>query len=130
MTDAYSDPQAGGAALDWQSTPLPQGTSRRGTIAEAGVTFQVWLPPVSAPIETTDKQHSHLSDDLMVLCFDKHPRLGDQMTVPQEKSQNGAVSKPQMTAVSFALALLLTRSPWQPFGEGGRRRKGDPPGRV
>lgn len=78
----------------------------------------------------TNNYISNLSDDLIDGMLLQEPKIGDQMTVPQEKSQNGAVSKPQMTAVSSALALLLTRSPWQPFGEGGRRRKGDPPGRV
>lgn len=29
MTDAYSDPQAGGAVLDWQSALLPQGYQQK-----------------------------------------------------------------------------------------------------
>lgn len=89
---------------------------------ETGITSRSGCHPYLPLINSTATYYQMAS---LVLCFYKHPRLGGQMTEPQEESQSTAVSQPQMTAVSSAsLAHSLSLAAlW-------RGRKGDPPGKV
>lgn len=96
---------------------------------ETGITSRSgchpYLPLSRVQINSTATYYQMAS---LVLCFYKHPRLGGQMTEPQEESQSAAVSQPQMTAVSSAsLAHSLSLAAlWR----GRKGRKGDPPGKV
>lgn len=122
--------------LDWQSALLPQGHQQKwGRMShatpETGITFQVWLPPVSAPVATTDEQYSNLSSsDLIGGMLLQAPKTWEPKDgTPRKITKWGCLQGPDDSCF-LCTALLLTHSPWQPFGEGGRGRKGDPPGRV
>lgn len=89
-----------------------------------GITFQVWLPPGSAPVETTDKQHSNLSDDLIGGRIVQAPKTwGPNDCPPRKITKWGCLQAPDDSCFLCTLlscSLSLPGSPLEREEGGGK----------